>query len=309
VTGLLFSERPLCSEAAAARDEPLAATASRIRHWLLVEYGGYWPYEPLDAAVFAGGLREHLEAQLAALPYARLLLIKRPHRDRRDRVRVVFGSTPERGRRFFTLELDGHPDLAELDFAAALGGGPTLGEPLDEPLLLVCTHGKRDRCCARYGRALLLALDRAADPRWVWGVSHIGGDRFAGNLVCLPEGLYFGRLGRKDVVPLLSQYLAGRIDLEHYRGSSCYPFPVQAAEAHVRRATGLAGFHDLRLLGSRRLEPGRWRVELLAEVAGDVHVLEVAVELADREEFLTCRAEEKRRARYFVVRAHDVTER
>ena len=40
------------------RGDPLPGTASRISGWLLVEYGGQWPYEPLDATVFAGGLRE-----------------------------------------------------------------------------------------------------------------------------------------------------------------------------------------------------------------------------------------------------------
>lgn len=309
MTELLLSERPLCAEAAAARGEPLGATASHVEHWLLVEYGGYWPYEPLDATVFAGALRDRLAAQLVALPRARLLLIKRPGRDSSDRVRVFFGTTPERGRRFFRVELDGHPDLLELDFAGALAGGARIGEPLEHPLLLVCTHGKRDRCCARYGRALGSGLVRAADPSWVWATSHVGGDRFAGNLVCIPEGLYFGRVGRREATPLLTQYLAGRIDLEHYRGRSCYPFPVQAADLHVRRTTGLTGFDDLRLVGTRRTATGEWTVELLAEVAGDVHTVEVAVELSGEPALLTCRATTPKRARHFVVRSHTVGSR
>jgi hypothetical protein len=284
----------------------MAATASHIEHWLLVEYGGYWPYEPLDAAIFAGALREHLREQLAALPRARMLLVKRPSRERGDRVRLFLGRTTERGRRFFRVELDGHPDLLGLDLAGALSGGVELGEVLEHPLLLVCTHGKRDRCCARYGRALCAALMRDADPSWVWATSHVGGDRFAGNLVCGPEGLYFGRLGRRDVTLLLEQYLAGRIDLDHFRGRSCYPFPVQAADIHVRRATGLTGFDDLRLVGSRRTAPGEWTVELLAEVAGQLHTVEVASELSQEATFLTCRAQTPKRAKHFVVRSHAV---
>ncbi|MGH3105139.1 MAG: sucrase ferredoxin [Gaiellaceae bacterium] len=301
------SERPLCAEASTAAGEALGATASRVEHWLLVEYGGYWPNDPLDATVFAGGLREHLGAQLAALPHSRLLLIKRPGRSRRDRIRIVYGATPERGRRFFTLELERHPDLLELDVAAALTGRRApAGEPLAHPLLLVCTHGKRDRCCARYGQPLCEGLHAHANGDWVWQSSHVGGDRFAGNLVCLPEGLYFGRVKRDEVRAVLEPYLHGRIQLARYRGRSCYPFAVQAAELSVRRATNLTGFDDLRLLGRRRDGPQAWTVRFVAEVSGAVHEVEVGVEHRE-ETFLTCRAEVPKSARHYVARSHVVS--
>lgn len=296
--------RPFCADLATERGEPLAATASRVEHWLLIEYGGYWPYEPLDAAVFAGRLREHLADQLRSLRYARLLLVKRAGRGREDRVRVIYGTTAERERRFHQLELEGYPDLLDLDVASALRGeAPPPGEPLDHPLLLVCTHGIRDRCCARYGQALAREVHRHVEPEWVWQSTHVGGDRFAGNLVLLPEGLYFGRVGRADAAPLLTSYLAGRIELPFYRGRSSYPFPVQAAEAHVRSATGLTGFHDLRLLRARKTAAAGWTVELLAELAGVVHELEVASVLGEPT-FLTCKAETANPPRHFVVRSH-----
>src|SRR5918994_2215992 len=104
----LDTTRPLCAEVSAAAGEPVGATASRIEHWLLVEYTGHWPYDPLDAAVFAGRLRGELATQLGALPNSRLLLTKRPGRGRRERIEVVYGSTRERGHRFWRLELDHH---------------------------------------------------------------------------------------------------------------------------------------------------------------------------------------------------------
>lgn len=297
------SERPFCSEVSTAASEPLGATASYALHWIIVEYAGYWPHDPLDATVFAGSLREHLADNLRRLPHSKLLLVRRPGRARRERVRLFYGATPERGVRFRTLRLERHPDLLELDLAAALlDDAPAPGEQLDHPLLLVCTHGKRDRCCARYGQALCAALHRRAPPGWVWQASHVGGDRFAGNLVCLPEGLYFGRAGRADVDELLAAYLEGRIDLEHYRGRSCYPFPVQAAELEVRRQTGLTGFSDLRVLGRTRIGEDRWRVEVLADVSGDRYEVEVAVELGP-EEYLTCHAPVRRRPRHYVARS------
>jgi hypothetical protein len=269
-----------------------------VDSWLLVEYGGYWPYEPLDAAPFAGATREHLARQLAAHRPARLLLVKRPGGRRPDGpIEVVHGRTTERGGRFRRLELDSYQELAELDLSEQGG------EPVRHPLLLVCTHGIRDRCCARYGHSLHRELLRQADPEWVRQVSHVGGDRFAGNLVVLPEGLYFGRVAREDVEPLLSAYAAGRIELATYRGRSSYPFPVQAAEAHVRRDEELTGIHDLRLVSARRDARDRFTVQLEAVPTATLHELEVGVELGEPV-LLTCKSDEPRPPRHFIVRSH-----
>jgi hypothetical protein len=303
-----LATRPFCAEVSSASNEPLGATASRVEHWILVEHAGFWPHEPLDAGIFAGPVREHLAAQLEQLANSRLFLVRAPGRARLRRIRLFYGLTPERGRRFWTLQLERAADLLALDLAAALrGDGVHPGEPLEHPLLLVCTHGKRDRCCARYGRALCEALHRRAPAGWVWQSSHVGGDRFAGNVVCLPEGLYFGRVGRADVQGLLAAYLEGRIELDHYRGRSCYPFAVQAAELDVRRRTGLLGFSDLRVGRRQRIAEGRWRVELLTEVGGDRYEVEVALESGEPE-YLTCHAPEPRPPRHFVARSDAATE-
>ena len=304
MTEAVETARPFCSELSLAVGEPLGATASRIDNWLLIEYGGYWPHDPLDAAVFAGTLRDRLSAQLEAAGRARLLLVKRPRGTREGPFRVVYGTTRERGSWLRSLEVAGHPDLLGLDVASSLlGEGEPVGEPVEHPLALVCTHGVRDRCCARYGQPLCRAVQRLAGPEWAWQCTHVGGDRFAGNLVFLPEGLYFGRVGGAEAETVLAAYLLGRIELSFYRGRSCHPFPVQAAERHVRETTGLDGFHDLRLLGAQRTGSGEFRVELLAELAGVVHELVVGVEIGEPE-LLTCKAEAQSRPRRFVVRAH-----
>src|SRR5262249_30443840 len=160
---------------------------------------------------------------------------------RHQGIAVYWGSTPERGGRVHGTELAAYEDLCGLDLTSP-------GPALDHPLLLVCTHGKHDRCCARYGRPLHAALREGLDDDWVWQVSHIGGDRFAGNLVCLPEGLYFGRVGPDDAWPLLEDYLRRRVRLENFRGRSCYPFAVQAAEHRLREEFGLLEIDALRLV-------------------------------------------------------------
>src|SRR5207237_3431413 len=144
-------------------------------------------------------------------PLTKLLFVRRTERRRHERLLVYWGSTAEQEGHLYQAEIEGYDDLLELDLAAP-------GRPVDHPLLLVCTHGKHDPCCARYGRPLYAALSEVSEAEWVWQVTHVGGDRFAGNLVCLPEGLYFGRVGAADAWPVLEDYLAGRIRLDHYRG-------------------------------------------------------------------------------------------
>jgi hypothetical protein len=233
---VLDRSRPLCAEEAVERGDPLPGTASRISGWLLVEYGGHWPYEPLDSTVFAGGLRERLAAQLAEVAGSRLFLVKRPGEGRRDQVSVLYGTTPGRFRRF---ELATHGGLGELDLVAMLRDGEGPGDPVGHPLLLVCAHGVRDRCCAKYGQELCRNLSGLAPDGWVWQTSHVGGDRFAGNLVILPEGLYFGRCDGEAAQRVLTAYERGEIDLDHYRGRSVVHFHQQAVDYFVRRELGL----------------------------------------------------------------------
>lgn len=297
--------RELCAELSLANAEPLAATASRIDHWILVEYRGLWNRDLLAGSVLPDPLKEHFRAQLAALPRSRLLFIRRPDRRDHPRFSLFFGTTPERGGRFFELEFDRHEDLVELDLARCLAGADSAGIPVDHPLLVVCTHGKRDRCCAKFGRPLYEELREQAEDDWVWQSTHVGGDRFAGNLVCLPTGLYFGRVGRHDVWPLLDELLAGRIALERYRGRCCYTFPEQAAERSVREATGLHAIDHFELVESRRSGRG-WTIAFAA--AGEVHEVEVDRELGEST-YLTCDAATPVRPPRYEIRSRRILAR
>ncbi|PFK65638.1 sucrase ferredoxin, partial [Priestia megaterium] len=85
-------------------------------------------------------------------------------------------------------------DLADIVPALASPGMP--GYP---PVILVCAHGRHDPCCAVRG----LPVGRALGERWpeqVWECSHIGGDRFAANVVVAPDGVYYGGLDAKSAV-------------------------------------------------------------------------------------------------------------
>ncbi len=293
--------RPFCSALSRARGEPLAATASRVDHWLLIEYRGAWRRDALGDSLLSPRLKEHLREQLHALRPSRLLFVRRPDRRAESGRRVFVASSRPGAERLLALEVEHQDDLHDVDLAGGLRGDRGIGQPLPRPLLVVCTHGKRDRCCARHGRPLYDALRAAAPAAEVWQSTHVGGDRFAGNVVALPHGTYYGRVDPGDVAGLLAAVDANGVDLDRYRGRSAYSFPVQAAELVVREAEGLRGLEDVVLLGAERCGDEAWRVAFRTP-DGATHRLDVVAEPGEPE-LLTCDAAEPRRPRQYRVTA------
>jgi hypothetical protein len=265
-----------CATLSRALTEPLYGTASVVRGWVLLEQPGPWGRE----AVTESRLEPALAAQLdraAEAAHLRLLLIRRPGRpeDRGSgRPRACFvAHTSRTGRWLERRRLDDPAELLALDMAAVVGGErPGFGEAVDEPVYLVCTNGRHDRCCATYGRPAALAL-ADSHGELIWESSHIGGDRFAGNLVCLPGGHYFGRVGPAEAPRVVDRHLVGTIDLDHYRGCCVDPPVVQAAEWFARTATGLDGAADLAPVGRDRLAAGAQAIRFARPGGGEVRVL------------------------------------
>ena len=289
------SPRPYCADTSRQAGEPVAATASRVDHWLLVEYPGRWARDAVADSLIPSEVKEHLRDALAELPHGRLLFIRRPdRRDAGERHVYVVRSGGERADAFRRTVPDAAA-LAAVDPQAMLAGD---GERVDHPLLLVCVHGRRDRCCARYGAAVYTRACEGAGGQEVWQCTHVGGDRFAGNLVCLPEGLYFGHLDPDASERVLAAYRDGRIEPAHYRGRSCHSFPQQAAERAVREATGLWEIGAVGFVSWRRTAAHEWLVRFSADGADH----DVRVTRADGEPMLlTCEASAPQPPRHYAA--------
>lgn len=105
--------------------------------------------------------------------------------------------------------------------------------------MLVCTHGRRDACCAEFGRPVLRALQERQDTD-VWECTHLGGDRYAGTMLVLPEGLYFSRLNASSASRALDELDQGSLDLGSFRGRAGLSQPAQVLE-HAARQIGISG--------------------------------------------------------------------
>lgn len=280
-------ERFRCAHEARTSGEPQYATASIVRRWLLIEQSGPWGADAVVQNRMPDATTRALVELGRRLP-ARVLLIRR-HGDRgSDGCMAYAAVTGVHTRWAESFALDAPADVLDLDLSGIARGVSVGGRPETEPLLLVCTNGRHDACCAEFGRPVASAL-AAAFGEQVWEVSHIGGDRFAGNLVLLPDGIYYGRLDPDRAVAVAGAHRAGRIDLGAYRGRTAYPFVVQAAEFFLRRERALDGIDALAWTGRTRLADDRWRVTFSTPT--DALAVDVAVGQEAEPRQLTCGAQ------------------
>lgn len=223
-----------CAPVSVRRGEPLHATASRVRRWLVIEQPGPWGHTALLESRLDPTVARSLQS-LGKRHGVRILLARRPgDRDTPDGRQVYLAHTSPSGGWIEQLTCE-TADLADIDLSVLRSStAPELGAPGPTSLTLVCTNGKHDPCCADLGRPVARALADAEVPD-VWECSHIGGDRFAANVVSLPLGVYLGRVPPDRAAPIVQDLAAGVLDLDHYRGRSCYPTIVQSAELAVRQ--------------------------------------------------------------------------
>lgn len=278
-----------CSALAESLDEPMIGTLDHRERWLLVEDRGAWGEK---------AVRDVLGASLEAAAKERgmrLLLVRRREGDPdADAVRRVFLVDTARA----AMAVRTITDLGELE---SLLDVPidAFGAPLHDPILLVCTNGKRDACCALRGRALTAAL--AADhAERTWECSHLGGHRFAANLVCLPHGIAYGRVGPVDGPRLADAYLAGRVDPALLRGRSAWPAPAQVAEAAVRLDERLDGIDDVALLEVQ--DDGEVATVHLALPGGERRTVRLEATRASPPRAVSCRADALEEPLHWLVR-------
>lgn len=280
---------PACSAVSLACGEEMYATASLVRHWLLIEHPGAWG----PVALHDSGLPRRLSDGLARAASAhglRVLLVRRPQRPTDGSRRCFLAHTGRHGRWIEERVLTDLDDLLDVDFSPLRHGGRVgFGRVRRDPLYLVCTNGRHDQCCANLGRPVARALHARRDGM-VWESSHFGGDRFAGNLVCLPHGLYFGRLDPDHAGRVVEGYERGVVDLAHYRGRAGEPFAAQAAEHYLRAQEGFVGVDDL-LVTSHHAQAGGVVAVGFAGPLGRSYVVRVRVAPAADARRLACRAE------------------
>ncbi|HEX8558065.1 MAG TPA: sucrase ferredoxin [Pyrinomonadaceae bacterium] len=303
------ASRFFCSELSRRSGEVAAGTASTGAVWLLLEYPHGWGRRAFEESAVPPEVKAFFNDATARIKHSRVLLVK-TDRGRADaRMNLFVVRCRERAPFAVRLRVERYYDLLAYDLAAVASGADAQGgERLTEPLFLVCTHGRRDKCCAKFGLPVYNAL-RAHAGDVVWQSSHVGGDRFAGNLVCFPHGLFYAHTTPEAGRRAADAYRAGRLLTEGFRGRACYSHFVQAAEWFVRREAGLDGVEALGFISAAPTGADAWRVRFDERGAGRVHEARVCRRLSNFSNPITCHSAEPARVQQFSLEAYDVSAR
>jgi Sucrase/ferredoxin-like len=248
-----------CAPAAAARGDVLAATATPVTRWLLVEQPGAWGRNATPRSSLAPTIADALLAQVAAQGM-RLLMIRRYGRAVPGPRRWAYVDSRPGSEATYWGSVNAAADLLEVALDGSAGTASTA------PTYLVCTHGTHDACCAIRGRPVAAALS-AHRPAQTWECSHIGGDRFAANLVVLPHGFFYGHLSPANARAAAEAYERGAVVPERLRGRCTFPGPVQAAQHFARLQYGEYRVDALAPTSVAALPAATWQVRLAGSTA------------------------------------------
>jgi hypothetical protein len=267
-----------CALRAQLRGDQMLGTAFPATRLLLVEQPGPWGRSGLRGSRFDHATATALEAR-AADAGVRVLVIRRP------------GRTPRGARRRWALA-DCRPGSESLrwgDFGedASLLAVPldgTTGTPDEAPIYLVCAHSKHDTCCALRGRPVAAAL-AAQRPGRVWECSHVGGERFAANVLVLPGGLLYGRVLPFAAPEFVATTEQGEVVGALLRGRVGLKPVAQAALAFAYEHLAIRRADALRVLSARALS----ECESLVRIRGPHGLVDVTVRVERiRADGLTC---------------------
>lgn len=233
----------LCSMRSREVGEPIAGSAvASTAVWIVLEHRASWGAKAVADSKLPEAVKERLMAWEREIVGARVQLARR-HGRNDGPLRFWVGVSDLGASHLVEHTLDSVEALLQLDVPAQVAA-LRRGEPIEgaraaaEPLVLVCTNGRRDVCCAKLGVPVAQALRGQAGVE-VWQTTHLGGHRFAATLLCLPEGLCYGRI-EPDHAPALTEAIRARrvFQLDRLRGRTALTEAEQAAETLWRAHTG-----------------------------------------------------------------------
>lgn len=248
-----------CSDIAAT--ESMIGTAPFRRVWFIIEQPGAWGADALTESDLPAGFGADLKALLADTEVG-VALARRPdvasvERRTTRRRRLWLAHTSPGGVRMRAGSLDDIREVLKWDWQSILRGElPPVGRRSADPVLFVCTNGKKDLCCALKAREIVDAL--RPDPELtgqVYESSHLTGHRFAPTALLLPTGHMYGRLDLEQTRGVLNAAWNSGVVPDSLRGRTSLPAWAQAAEIAVRKHNNITSADTLDVVVMRNERP------------------------------------------------------
>lgn len=234
-----------------ALEENMAGTAEFKRIYLVIEQPGTWGQDALlESSLpqgFAADLKEQVDFPEVGIFLARRTDLAQTERRTTNRRRFWLAHTTPGGVRMRSGSLDNITDVLRWDWQAIIKGElPAVGRRSADPVLFLCTNGKKDQCCAVHTRKIVDQLRPNPElTGQIYEASHIGGHRFAPTGILLPFGVMVGRMSIEKTLELLNDSWSGNINPQYMRGRTAHPPFAQIAEIEVRKRENISQIEAL----------------------------------------------------------------
>lgn len=252
-----------CSALSTDSAESILGTAPHVTRWVLIEHGPAFGNDAWLESSLPESARAHIDLLLKNTPLSKVLLIRDSGSIQREGYQIyVCEATHDSGEySLLKREIRDYEELtgmASIDTKSLQRSG---FDTCEEVLALVCTNGRRDPCCARLAFPVYRELSQSQGLK-AFECSHLGQHRFAPNVLVLPQGVMYGRLGLDAFDRFLSDLEAGSITPGHLRGRTSFPPPAQAAEYFLVTEGFVQTGDQIRLGEVIESEPNTWQVSL-----------------------------------------------
>jgi hypothetical protein len=253
----MTTTRQMCSLFARDQGEDPTGTAGRWDLYVLMELPLPWARDAWDSPRIPDGLQElAARAKMQGLRLRALAIQPDPEYSEPGCTRVFIYRRPEEPFAHYAKAEYIVPNEEITSFLSGLlsdedhaegspGPNPYARDTGDIREMFVCTHGTRDACCGKFGYSVYSLLRHVHAPAMegkmrAWRVSHLGGHRFAPNLLDFPEARYWAFLDTAVVEAVLFRESPVEGLGRHYRGWSALEPLAQVAEREILLREGWA---------------------------------------------------------------------
>ncbi len=227
---LVQTDTSPCAEVSVAQNEPMIGSAPQVGLWILLEVRDVWEPKNLETNTLPDAANQWIEDAMARGEAEGLMPRTQFIRHRRrpsDPLTVMTFRDGELRKQ----EINDYSELSTIDPLASQ-------MPLSkETVYFVCTHARRDICCSREGLPTWQRLDSLSNGR-AWQTTHLGGHRFAPNVLTFPTARSYGRVRVNEVDKFFAEIEVGSVPTRFLRGNSALPPDAQACEPEILSNNG-----------------------------------------------------------------------
>ncbi|MBP6085400.1 hypothetical protein KA517_04155 [Candidatus Gracilibacteria bacterium] len=277
-----------CADDSRHNHENFVGTASPVECWLLVTYPQPWGASAFLESTIPSAVKNHMQSIYQQTECSRIQVITQ---DSHEQLACYLAISQENRQQLFRFDLQSYEDILAISWEAVISKPEDYQHHLvNESLTLICTNTAHDPCCGQYGNALFEATK--SRPQ-VWQTNHLGGDRFAANVVVLPQGIYYRRVSKDNLIAIQVATENQTYYLPNLGGRSYYDRHTQIAEQYLYTnqltANTSPRWHLWQLVASESQGEGQ-SVITFADAQKKLYHVQVTKRTTDQKALLNCHA-------------------